>query len=305
MEGLNAIALIESRFGITLKQVGQFEWCGPCPHCGGTDRWHFWTDKLNWWCRPGPGHCGKQGFLDQLVDGIDPPTPEQRLEWRIAKLEQKQREHEERLSLLEQMHRCTDHIRYHEGLTEQAREYWWSEGITDESIDKYLLGWCSSCPMYRQSGSYTIPIINNGKLENIRHRLAHPNGGGKYRPHIAGLQVSLFNADLLDGKPDRIIVSEGEKKSIVLTQTGFPAVGITGKRAFRREWLKWFDGIGRVYILLDPDAQESANKLGAFFNGRARVANLPVKADDMIVKYGAGSADIEAVLRLARPVEVG
>jgi len=303
MAGLDPVAYIETTFGIALKKVGRNEWAGPCPWCGGNDRFHVW-ERGNYWCRPGSGHCGAEGWVDKLA-GKESPTPEQRLEWRIAKLEQQQHEQAERLSRLEQMHRCTDHLRYHVDLTEQAREYWWREGITDESIDKYLLGWCSRCPTYRQSGSYTIPIINHGKLENIRHRLADPNGGGKYRPHISGLGIQLFNADLLDGEYDKIIVTEGEKKAIVLTQTGFPTVGITGKRAFKREWLGWFDGARTVYILLDPDAQESANKLGMLFNGKARVANLPVKADDMIVRYGAGSADIEAVLRLAKPVKVG
>ena len=88
----------------------------------------------------------------------------------------------------------------------------------------------------------------------------------------------------------------------MLTQAGFPAVGISGKRAFRREWVDRFGGVGRVYVALDPDAQEAALKLGALFGERGRVCRFPVKPDDLIVRYGAGADDVRAFLRLARPV---
>lgn len=300
MNALEAVSRIETQFGIELKQVGRNEWAGPCVYCGGEDRWHFWTDKLNWWCRSGPGHCGQKGFLDDIFDDLKKPTPEQLLEWRVAKLEARQREHEERLTRLEQMAQCQDHLQYHEGLTDKTMEYWLSEGMTEDSIKRYLLGYCLRCPTYPKSPSYTIPIVNGGKLQNIRHRLERPDKGGKYRPHMAGLGIQLFNADLLDEQRASILVVEGEKKSIILTQAGFDAVGITGKRSFRREWLEWFASIPTIYIGLDPDATESAARLARFFDGRGRVVDFPCKPDDMIVRYGAGARDIEACLRWAR-----
>ena len=74
----NPIQYVESRFNLQLKRVGRTEWAGPCPWCGGTDRFHVW-DRGNYWCRPGPGHCGKSGWLDEM-DGTNPPTKEQILE---------------------------------------------------------------------------------------------------------------------------------------------------------------------------------------------------------------------------------
>jgi len=267
------------------------------------DRWRFWEGKGNWWCRPGPGHCGDKGFLDDLFDELKKPTEEQLLAWRVERLERKQRENEERLSKLEQMARCTDDVRYHQSLTDQALEYWFGEGIFQESINRYLLGYCPRCPTdVAGRPSYTIPVKNGGKLENIRHRLVGAESD-KYRPHMAGLGTQLFNADDLNEAHDSIIVAEGEKKVIVLDQCGFRAVGISGKRNFKREWLRRFDGIRTVYVALDPDATASAYRLAALFGGRARVVQTPVKIDDMIVQYGAGASDIEAYLRVARPVE--
>jgi len=288
----------ETRWGCVLKRKNRNEAAGPCPLCSLADKDGFLVfGDGGYFCRK----CGSKGWLDE--NDAKPLSQAKLLELRVAKLERQQREHEERLTLLEEMARCKDHLAYHAGLTERAREYWWGEGITDESIEHYLLGWCPRCPTYPESPSYTIPVVRRGALQNIRHRLQHPNGKGKYRPHRSGLGNSLYLADLLDEPRKSIIVTEGEKKAIVATQSGFPAVGICGKRSFNREWLEWFDEIQVVYIALDPDATESAFRLGALFGDRARVARLPAKLDDMIVRYGANSDDIDAYLGTARPVK--
>jgi len=303
MVNMDAVSIIETRFGISLKRVSGDEYSGPCPWCGGDDRFRVWRNRGNFYCRPGTGHCGKQGWIDQL-DGVKPPTKEELLERRMAEIERKQAELERWRAAHERMHQCTDHLRYHRYIEEypQYMDYWLREGITTESIKHYQLGYCTSCPTYRASPSYTIPFINRGKLENIRHRLAFPNGTGKYRPHMRDLGNHLFNVDLLDQADRRVIVCEGEKKSVVLSQYDYHNVGICGKRAFKREWLQWFDHVEDIVIALDPDATESAYKLAAMFEGkRARVAAFPYKADDMIVQ-GATRQDMEAFVKWARPV---
>ena len=295
------ISEAESRWpGLTFKRKSHNEASSACPLCTMADRDGFiiFADG-NYWCR----QCDARGWIDE--DKKKPQTVEERLKRLEREQERAKREREEqqrRISNLERMHKCQDHIKYHKNLPAQALEYWLSEGIEPHSIDRYLLGYCPSCPTFRQSASYTIPVINRGKLENIRHRLVNPNGLGKYRPHMAGLGNSLFNVDLLDDAKERVLIVEGEKKSIVLAQAGFPNVGITGKRAFKKEWLPWFDNVKDIVVCLDPDATESAFKLARIFGKRARVAITPVKIDDAIVKCGAGADDIEGMLRWARPI---
>ena len=280
--------------GLTFKKKGNNEASSACPFCGqGKDRFLVFADG-GYWCR----QCNTKGWLDDDTPRQQ-PTREQILERRIAEIERKQQEHDKRITNLEIMHRSQDHIRYHKNI-ERSIEYWFNEGIYEGSTNEYLLGYCDACPAYRESPSYTIPVINRGALENIRHRLAKPNGSGKYRPHMAGLGNSLFNVDLLDNAKERILIVEGEKKSIVLAQAGFANVGITGKRSFSTSWVPWFDHIKEVVVCLDPDATESAHKLAAIFGERARVATTPVKIDDAIVKYGASESDIEAMIGWAR-----
>lgn len=219
----------------------------------------------------------------------------------------KQAELEQRLSALEQMHRCQDHLRYHNQLDEAGREYWHSQGIYDRAIDNFVLGYCDQCPTYRESASYTIPVFGyDGELINIRHRLVEENGG-KYRPHLAGLGQQLFGADVLKGKPERALVLEGEKKVICYRQNGFSAVGIMGKCArWQRAWFEWFKGVPEIVIALDPDAEGRAWRLGEAFAkagfGGVKIANFPTKPDDAIVLHGARLEDIEAILHTARPV---
>ena len=135
---------VESRFGLHMKRKTRTEWAGPCPWCGGNDRFVVW-ERGNFMCRSGPGHCGRSGWLDEL-DGAQKPTREQLLEWRVAELERKQAEHERRLSALEQMHESSDHLTYHQNLNSnmQAVDYWLGEGMTAATIADYMLGYCPS-----------------------------------------------------------------------------------------------------------------------------------------------------------------
>lgn len=306
---IDPVGFAERHWGIALRKSSRYEWVGPCPWCGDggkggrSDRFHIFTDKSpRYWCRM----CNAKGFLETL-DGHK-PTPEELLELRVRRLEQQQKEQAERLTALEKMHQCHDHICYHQSLSLQEREYWYGEGVFDQMIDQYQLGYCLKCPTYPPSASYTIPVLgHDGQLENIRHRLKSPNGkSGKYRPHVAGLGTQLFNAPLLAQPRKRIIVVEGAKKAIVLSQAGFPAVAVMGKNTFRREWLGWFESAENIVIALDPDATKNAHCLGALFNrpNDVRIAHFPVKPDDAIVKMGAGNQVIETFLSLATPVRM-
>lgn len=298
----NPIAFVEQNFGIRLKRVGRTEWAGPCPWCGGTDRFHVW-ERSNYMCRVGPGHCGRSGWLDEL-DNAKPVTDADRLAWRVAALERQVAEHAERLAALEYMHSCKDHLTYHNNLTEQAIDYWLGEGITCQTIADRKLGYCPSCPTAPGQPSYTIPVTFRNELYNIRHRLVNPpDKGGKYRPHRAGLPAMLYNADDLDRATSDMMILEGEKKSIVVSQeTQIPNIAMMGKQSFKPEWAAKLSKFKTVYVCLDPDATEEAFRVAQMFNGRGRVVRLPVKADDFFSRHSGTKAEFMDFVRTARPV---
>lgn len=292
------IAQAEARFGLQYKKKTVKEACGPCPWCGGEDRFLFWQEG-NYLCR----QCGKKGWLDE----VDKPSEQEILARRVAALETKQKEQEERLTALERMARSWPIAQqYHDSLWDHGDAFLkWHEGygISVESIFTRKLGYCPICPTAQYSPSLTIPVTRGGELFNIRHRLLEPNGSGKYMPHMAGLGAMLYNYDDVDTEGESILIVEGEIKTIVLKdRTELLIVGTMGAQGFKESWVERLDKFPLVYVCYDPDALNEASKVASWFGERGRVVVLPSKPDDMFVKHGCTADDFAGFLQCAKPV---
>lgn len=301
---MDAIAEAEVKWGIKLKRVSGDEYAGPCPFCpdGGEDRFHVWQARGNYWCRV----CDKKGFVDDGV-ALSPEERRQReIERRLAEVERKQQEHARRLSILERMAQEVPQAEaYHRNLdiVPGAREWWQKEGLFPAWQDFFTVGYCGRCPTdAAERASYTIPVVDGGQLVNIQHRLAQAPNGDKYRPHMAGLGSNLFNTRHLDEQAPGVLLVEGSKKAMVLEQYGFPAVAIAGCRNWKAEWTARFAYLDPVTICLDPDAMPSAERLAAFFPGRARIVALPCKPDDFFSVYHGTQQQFQEFVKKARPV---
>ena len=66
------------------------EWQGPCPGCGGKDRFHVWPEqnggKGTYWCRS----CGKGGDTIQFLRDHDGMTFKEACEYLNIKMDEKQ-----------------------------------------------------------------------------------------------------------------------------------------------------------------------------------------------------------------------
>lgn len=277
-----------------------------CPFCmTGIDRFLVFADG-GYYCR----QCEAKGWIDEEDSDWNKLDPTERrlrlIEAEQRRARQEREESARQISALQRMAECQDYLHYHDALTWEAIDYWHSEGMTNETIDQNKLGFCPRCPTDRLGRpSYTIPVFGRDgtTLVNIRHRLIGDGDGGKYRPHVSGLPVMLFNAKYTKQPKDSIIVAEGEKKSLVLEQHAFPNVGLMGQRAFKRKWLEWLEPFPIVYVALDPDAKDSAERLAAMFEGRGRVVDLPVKSDDFFTVYGGTQDDFGWFVGRARPIK--
>jgi hypothetical protein len=290
--------------GLQFKRKTGGEASSACPWCGGDDRFVI-CDNGRYFCRPAAGHCSKSGWIDE--NNPTPLSEEKRLELRVAALERKQAEHDKRLTALERMARCKDHIKYHRQMdADDMRDLWLEQGFWTETIDAYQLGVCRHCktdqPQERMS--MTIPVFFRGVPVNIRHRLMTLDGD-RYRPHMAGLGNTLFNADDVYSDDTRsIIVAEGEKKAICLKQYGLGnVVGTMGKSGFQRAWASRFQRFGEVLICLDPDAQDKAREMATWFGDRARVVDLPVKSDDFFTHYRGTPDQFREFIKMARRIQ--
>jgi hypothetical protein len=302
-----AVRLAQERWANLEPRIkGKHEAACACPFCGGDDRWVLFDNGF-WFCRPGPGHCAKQGWIDD--DKQQHWTPAER---RLRKIEAEQararRERQElkrQVAALKRMAECNDHQRYHQALDEAGFEWCARQGLQMHVVMDYQIGQCDRCPTDIEGRpSYTFPVWRkDGPLWTIRHRLKGVTSD-KYRPHVSGLGVQLVNARMLPDWPERVIVVEGAKKARVIQGHGFPVVGILGKTAFEDRWLSWFHQSATIYLALDPDAQESADKLGhriAQHGKPVRVAQFPAKPDDLFVD-GCTDSEWESYIQLARRV---
>lgn len=271
---------------VKLHRQSSDEWCGPCPKCGGEDRFIVFVEG-NFWCR----QCNHKGWWKQT-------SPEER----------ENREKEKQISqrrLLELIGRCDDWRNYH-NFNPECRDYWHNEGFTDAEIQVWNLGYCKACPLLQTSPSLTVPVWYKGMLYDIRHRLLAPTpDSGKYRSHMAGLVPPFFNLDSISNDR-KVYFVEGEKKVIKTTSCGIKsAVGYPGVNFLDRliNVLKTkINPNQEVIFIPDPGTtKQIINKLlDASLPQKLFVVELWKKPDDFLREYGQ-AAFLEC-LSIARPV---
>lgn len=191
---------------------------------------------------------------------------------------------------------------WHDTMPASRRWYWTQRGLTDETIDRFLLGWDG------EKNAYTIPAIYRNvpfavKLRNTPERLSQaqdaydrefsrlranhsewtddqiakqcPTIPPKYYG-ITGNRAGIFNADALWTAHD-VVVCEGEIDAMLLCQVGYNAVSSTGGAGtWKPEWAKLFAAVRSIIILYDNDAagRDGALKVRATL-ARARIATYP------------------------------
>lgn len=112
----------------------------------------------------------------------------------------------------------------------EALEYLHSRGITDESIERFNLGFVKAWNHPKSPGRYQTKRIIIPRTQATYTARAidetEPNYSARYKKQIAGSQKDLFNMDGSKGA-DVIVVVEGELDAIsVIQQTGIAAVGL-------------------------------------------------------------------------------
>lgn len=256
--------------------------------------------------------------LGMSKDQIRQKQAEIRQEYQRRQEQRKAEDKAKREEAIKRVSSLAERVGWYHSMVDRAREYWHGQGLPDVTIERYQLGFCPECPTYPKSPSYVIPYHASGQLVSIRHRLANPNGCGKYRPEFSGLPNQLFNADqlkmereetdfsLLD--PGQILIVEGEVKSIFLSDVaGIPAVGVPGAAAWQDDWLPMFADMSMVYVVFDDGAaaEEQARKVTRTLNGsgiKAVHVVMSCKPDDFFVKFGGTSDEFLRILRQGRRV---
>lgn len=276
------------------QKFGPNEYHGPCPVCGGRDRFVLFTNRpfphWNYMCRV----CTPEGgWIDQLNKTLrDPLTQAQRQEF----ARQRQREEAQRaVELAARMKQfTTDELwsEWHRRMVENNRQWWRQRGINDDWQDYLQLGFIED-KSYRvnetiyHSPAYTIPYLRAGmKPVTLQYRLTDPHDpADKYR-FEPGLPSAWYNTTPNFPLTDGIIICEGAIKAIVtkmyMTVTeSLSVLAVPSKNSWAgiAETVK---DAARIWVILDPDGQTDAQKLAATIGKNSRIVSLPGKIDDMI-----------------------
>ncbi len=186
---------------------------------------------------------------------------------------------------------------YHKNLNNfpAAVRWWEQQGLKKSTMRLFQVGYSPSHGVWNgDSGeweyheTYTLPVYINGKLETIRHRLAHPKQkNNKYRPERSGDGAHLFHQDILTdprAAKDEVLIVAGEKKVYVSHQeinlSGshqspfLPIVSATAGctnwfREYGIQWSKLVCDFRYVFIGFDPNEVEAAERTAVLFGRRA------------------------------------
>lgn len=157
----------------------------------------------------------------------------------------------------------------HEALkaSPEALEYLHGRGITDESIERFNLGYCAGWK-HSKAGEWVDPsrriIIPRTKGTYTARNIDKPRNEWEvvYTKQVQGRQKDLFNLEALEGSATPIIC-EGELDAISLYQAGAGAVvglgTITNAGTLLEEAKKHPDAVFILALDNDPDKEDGSN----------------------------------------------
>lgn len=286
--------LISQRTNIIYRRASTREYCGPCPWCGGDDRFRLWPQENRYWCR----QCGHSGDAIQFLrdyaglsfqeaaaavgkapiaynqaspragagDGTKypPSTAWQEPAWQFA-------------------FDCQAHL-MENNTNPRARAWLHSRGLRDGAIWSAGLGYNpADChldrrewglpPEHRQDGrpkslwlprGITIPWVIDGQLWGIRIR--RPVGQPRYYWIPGGTASGLYNADAISPERATVLV-EGELDALTIQQEAGDLVAAvaTGSTTAGRH-IRWLARLSTApLVLVAYDADQAGDNASSYW----------------------------------------
>lgn len=335
-ETVDLLALIGGDATLRKVTVGGGAYAGPCPWCGGDDRFvvrprgRSSGETPCWWCRQCTGEK-PQSCIDYVMrrDGLDlhhaaaklaeqyrlDPVDDARDVALARRERERQREEARATEAVERRARSVQALHDPEhgpydadqqgaALMDEplAMADLAARGIALDVAIAYQLGVTRRFVGGSRVPALSIPWRQGGETVAVQYRFLEAVKG-RYQWH-PGTAAELWNADELTRRRDSaVLVVEGALKALTVISAGVDSVvAVSNKQGAPRvvsENAALLAAYERVYILLDPDARVEARAC-ALAIPNSRIVELPDKVDDWLVRLGMDVGPLLSALRYAR-----
>lgn len=141
----------------------------------------------------------------------------------------------------------------HNSLTDPVREYLRNERLlTDDVISSAQIGvikkygrqWIN-IPVRDRAGNLLFMKLRQNPFNPVASSPKYMSTGG---------ESYIYNAEVLAGKPETLVICEGEFDCLALKSRGIPAICSTaGASTFKDEWLSQLAFVREFYVVMDND----------------------------------------------------
>jgi len=224
--------------------------------------------------------CNAQGNLVTLAEhlGLDVSTLYLK-KGKLKKRKKKEKTKQENLKKVYEDNLINEARTWHEELTSEHKQYFIDRGLSEEIIEKYMLGEAEVDGLQW----LTIPVFDEiGKVIYFKLRRLPEHGETnptKYR-YTKNAEATLYGIELLkDVLNEPVYITEGELDALVLRDWGFTAISSTGGAGtFKNKWVNYFDKVSAIFFCFDNDdvgQREVINHAKKFKNRNVFIIDIP------------------------------
>lgn len=247
------------------------EWAGPCPFCGGEDRFHVVPATGRWFCRQCTPHGGDaidyvrrrdHVSFHEAVDRLLSSNTSARIQLRSAPVctthtpawREARWQDAARIEVAQASHRLN-----HDMAAEQGRAYLRDRGLLPATWQAWNLGyaWVWHSRLRTLAPAITLPWQAGGHIQAVQYRFIVPGLAKQDRfSQRKGGERLLFGQDMRKGR-DTLILVEGEINAVSLWQTCHASADVLscGSQEMNGKALRLAQAVAeeyqRVFVWLD------------------------------------------------------